>query len=79
MLRYALRMAAEDGRRLAVPPDKLAEHLTRQITNPASVRAVLAAAAAAAKALPSAIMGPSKGTVVAAEPLASRLDSLFPK
>ena len=50
-----------------------------QITNPASVRAVLAAAAAAAKALPSAIMGPSKGTVVAAEPLASRLDSLFPK
>ena len=71
LLRHALRSAGEAGRRAAMPQDKLAEHLTRQISDPTTVRAILAAAAAAAKALPSAVAG-------AAEPLASRLDGLFP-
>ena len=72
LLRYALRAAGEAGRRTSVPPDKLAERLTRQMADPASIAAVLSSYAAAVKALPSTVRG-------ATGPLSRiRWDSLFP-
>ena len=56
LLRYALRAAGEEGRKAALPHDKLAEHLTRQLTDPKSISAILSAAASAAKAFPTAVV-----------------------
>jgi hypothetical protein len=57
LMRHALRSADETGRRATLPADKLAEHLTRQLTDTKKIAAICAAAASAAAAFPSAVAG----------------------
>lgn len=57
LLKHALRTAGEAGRRAVIAPDKLAVHLTRKLTDPSTIAAILGAAGAAARAFPSAVAG----------------------